>query len=79
VQANFHNAAFRLAVLRIDSCTASKDAVGGDVAREGSRENQGRAKLAVAVVLLAPIAPLYPSLTPATYIFALARHFPQQI
>jgi len=34
VQANFHNSAFRLAVLRIDSCTASKYAVGGDVARE---------------------------------------------
>jgi hypothetical protein len=47
VHANFHNAAFRLAVLRIDLCTASKYAVGGDVAREAricSTEGFGKIK-----------------------------------
>jgi hypothetical protein len=64
VQANFHDAAFRLAALGIDSCTASKYAVGGDAARDGRRrirENLERAELAFAITLLAPVAPLYPS------------------
>jgi hypothetical protein len=88
VHANFHNAAFRLAALRIDSCTASKYAVGGDVApearvcltRDSGKPRKSKADIcchfACASRALYPALPqrlLFPS-----YIFALARHSPNK-